>query len=235
MHRQRMPCPTRFHSERGCFITLEGIEGAGKSTQVDQLARLLRARGLNVVTTREPGGSPIAERLRGVLLDPLNTGMSETAELLLMFAARAEHLERTIRPALDAGTWVICDRFTDATYAYQGGGRGIDPARIATLEALVQGPLRPDLTLLFDLPPTLGLERARMRSGKADRFEQEAVDFFESARAVYRERARACPERYRVIDASAPLAAVTDHVRDLATAFIDLVLNNRRADSPPGV
>lgn len=229
MPRQRMPSQTGFHSARGRFITLEGIEGAGKSTQVDRLAQLLRERGLDLVTTREPGGSPIAERLRALLLDPLNTGMSETAELLLMFAARAEHLERTIRPALEAGTWVICDRFTDATYAYQGGGRGVDPARIATLETLVQGSLRPDLTLLFDLPPALGLERVRSRSGKADRFEQETVRFFESVRAVYRERAHACPERYRVIDASVPLAEVTEDVRQLATAFIDRTLSGQGA------
>ncbi|MBK5964657.1 dTMP kinase [Thiocystis minor] len=218
-------------TKRGRFITLEGIEGAGKSTQVEQLARLLRERGLSLITTREPGGSPIAERLRALLLDPLNTGMSETAELLLMFAARAEHLERTIRPALESGIWVICDRFTDATYAYQGGGRGIDPARIAILENLVQGSLRPDLTLLFDLPPALGLERARSRRGQTDRFEQETLRFFESARAVYRERAHACPEWYRLIDASAPLADVTDHVRELTTAFIDLTLNSHGADS----
>ncbi|AFL72115.1 dTMP kinase [Thiocystis violascens] len=218
-------------TKRGRFITLEGIEGAGKSTQVDQLARLLRERGLSLITTREPGGSPIAERLRALLLDPLNTGMSETAELLLMFAARAEHLERTICPALESGIWVICDRFTDATYAYQGGGRGVDPARIAILENLVQGSLRPDLTLLFDLPPVLGLERARRRRGQADRFEQEALRFFESVRAVYRERAHACPERYRLIDASASLPEVTDHVRELATVFIDLTLNGRYADS----
>lgn len=218
-------------TQRGRFITFEGIEGAGKSTQVDQLARLLGERGLNLITTREPGGSPIAERLRALLLDPLNTGMSETAELLLMFAARAEHLERTIRPALESGIWVISDRFTDATYAYQGGGRGVDPARIAILEHLVQGSLRPDLTLLFDLPPALGLERARNRSDKGDRFEQETVRFFESARAVYLERAYACPARYRVIDASAPLLEVTDHVRELTTAFIDLTVNSHGADS----
>lgn len=218
-------------TQRGRFITLEGIEGAGKSTQVEQLARLLRERGLSLIATREPGGSPIAERLRALLLDPLNTGMSETAELLLMFAARAEHLERTIRPALESGTWVICDRFTDATYAYQGGGRGIDPARIAILETLVQGSLRPDLILLFDLPPALGLERARRRRGQTDRFEQETLRFFESVRAVYRERAHACPERYRLIDASASLPEVTEHVRELATAFIDLTLNGQYAEA----
>ncbi len=188
------------------------------------MADLLRERGLDVVTTREPGGSPIAERLRGVLLDPDNAGMSEMAELLLMFAARAEHLEKTIRPALDAGSWVICDRFTDATYAYQGGGRGIDPGRIAALEDLVQGALRPDLTLVFDLPPELGLERAKARAGQADRFEVETLRFFEAVRAVYLERARLTPTRYRLLDATDPLAVVTEQVRLKVLAFVEQTL-----------
>lgn len=219
-------------SRRGRFITLEGIEGAGKSTQVAQLAELLSERGVTPVTTREPGGSPVAERLREVLLDPRHAGMSETAELLLMFAARAEHLERTIRPALEAGSWVICDRFTDATYAYQGRGRGIDATRIATLETLVQGSLRPDLTFLFDLPAQIGLARARARSDRADRFERETLPFFESVRDAYRERAAAYPARYRVIDASAPLAEVTQRVRALATAFVDLMQPGDGANAP---
>ena len=208
-------------AKRGRFITLEGIEGAGKSTQIAPLAELLRARGLKVLTTREPGGSPLAERLRALLLDPDNQGMSETTELLLMFAARSDHLERRIRPALKAGHWVLCDRFTDATYAYQGGGRGIDPARIALLEDLVQGDLRPDLTLVFDLPPELGLGRAKSRAGQTDRFESETRRFFEAARAVYLERARANPKRYRVIDATAPLEAVTLAVAAELNAFVD--------------
>ena len=163
--------------------------------------------------------------------------MSGIAELLLMFAARAEHLERTIRPALDAGHWVICDRFTDATYAYQGGGRGVDPERIAILEALVQGSLRPDLTFVFDLPPELGLARARHRAESADRFEQETIQFFASVRAVYLERAQACPSRYRVIDASASLADVAEQVCRLTRCFIDLTWNahcdqTNRASSP---
>ncbi|EXJ15367.1 dTMP kinase [Imhoffiella purpurea] len=212
---------TSMSNERGRFITLEGIEGAGKSTQVSIIADRLRARGRSVVTTREPGGSPIAERMRALLLDPLNRGMSDTAELLLMFAARAEHLEKTIRPALEAGTWVICDRFTDATYAYQGGGRGLDPERIAVLERLVQGDLRPDLTLLLDLPPEAGLARARVRSGAAaDRFEAEAVGFFSAARAVYLARAEAASERYRLIDAGAPLERVRDQVVAALDAFL---------------
>jgi len=208
-------------AKRGRFITLEGIEGAGKSTQIAPLAELLRARGLEVLTTREPGGSPLAERLRALLLDPDNQGMSETTELLLMFAARSDHLEHCIRPALAAGHWVLCDRFTDATYAYQGGGRGIDPARIGLLETLVQGELRPDLTLVFDLPPKLGLGRAKSRAGRVDRFESESRRFFEAARAVYLERARANPERYRVIDATAPLEAVTLAVAAELNAFVD--------------
>lgn len=208
-------------AKRGRFITLEGIEGAGKSTQIAPLAELLRARGLEVLTTREPGGSPLAERLRVLLLDPDNQDMSETTELLLMFAARSDHLERRIRPALKAGHWVLCDRFTDATYAYQGGGRGIDPARIGLLETLVQDELRPDLTLVFDLPPELGLGRAKSRAGRADRFESESRRFFETARAVYLERARGNPERYRVIDATAPLETVTQAVAAELNAFVD--------------
>ena len=208
-------------AKRGRFITLEGIEGAGKSTQIAPLAELLRARGLEVLTTREPGGSPLAERLRALLLDPDNQGMSETTELLLMFAARSDHLERRIRPALKAGHWVLCDRFTDATYAYQGGGRGIDPARIGLLETLVQDELRPDLTLVFDLPPELGLGRAKSRAGQTDRFESETQRFFEAARAVYLERARANPERYRVIDATVPLEVVTLVVAAELNAFVD--------------
>lgn len=204
----------------GCFITLEGIEGAGKTTQMTPLAEALTARGITLVRTREPGGSPIAERLRAVLLDPDNRGMTETAELLLMFAARAEHLERTIRPALAAGSWVLCDRFTDATYAYQGGGRGIDPARIALLEGLVQGPLRPDLTLIFDLPPGLGLERARRRGGQPDRFELERERFFTDVRAAYLARAMAEPARYRLIEAALTPAEVTAQVLQVLDDFI---------------
>jgi dTMP kinase len=206
-------------SERGCFITLEGIEGAGKSTHMGDLSGLLSDLDIPAVVTREPGGSPIAERIRKLLLDPGNAGMDETAELLLMFAARAEHLAKTIRPALDSGTWVLCDRFTDATYAYQGGGRGLDPSRIAVLERLVQGDLRPDLILLFDLPPEVGLDRARGR-GAADRFESETVRFFASVRSAYLERADADPGRYRLIDASAPLPVVAEQAIQHLRGFI---------------
>ena len=207
-------------TERGRFITFEGIEGAGKSSQIAPLADWLRARGRGVVTTREPGGSPIAERIRALLLDRANTGMGGTTELLLVFAARAEHLAQVIAPALAAGTWVLCDRFTDATYAYQGGGRGIAQARIAALEDLVQGDLRPDLTLLFDLPPELGLARARGR-GEPDRFEAERLGFFAAARAVYCGRAAACPQRYRVLDATRPLDEVTAAVARIVAEFVE--------------
>lgn len=196
---------------RGRFITFEGVEGAGKSTQIAPLADWLRGRGLTVVTTREPGGSPVAERIRAVLLDRENAGMDETAELLLVFAARAEHLAKVIAPNLAAGHWVLSDRFTDATYAYQGGGRGVASARIAALEDLVQADLRPDLTLVFDLPPAVGLARARGRS-EPDRFESERLTFHEATRAIYLARAAACPGRYRVLDATRPLAEVTQEV-----------------------
>lgn len=204
----------------GRFVVFEGIEGAGKSSQIQPLADWLSAGGRAVVTTREPGGSPIAERIRDVLLDSDNRGLCPDAELLLMFAARAEHLSKRIFPALEAGAWVLCDRFTDATYAYQGGGRGLDPERIAALETLVQGALRPDLTLLFDLPPEVGLARARARrQGAPDRFESERIAFFEQARRVYLERARACPARYRVIDATRDIDSVGCAVRGAVEEF----------------
>lgn len=192
---------------RGRFITVEGGEGVGKTTNLEYIRRALEAAGLRVRVTREPGGTPLAEQIRGLLLDPLNKGMSADCELLLVFAARAEHVERVIRPALAAGEWVLCDRFTDATYAYQGGGRGLSQARIHELETLVQGQLRPDLTLLLDVPVALGLSRAGER-GTLDRFEQEEVAFFERVRQSYLQRAEAEPQRFRVIDASRNLAEV---------------------------
>jgi dTMP kinase len=204
----------------GRFITLEGIEGAGKSTQRPIIAELLREHGISWIETREPGGTSLAERIRELLLAPDPSGPCAEAELLLMFAARAEHLAKTIRPALAAGTWVLCDRFTDASFAYQGGGRGIAEARIAQLEALVQDGLRPDLTLLFDLSPQLGLARARERA-QPDRFECEALGFFERVRAAYLRRAQHEPQRIRIIDASLAFPVVTRQVREELTAFIE--------------
>lgn len=191
----------------GLFITLEGPEGAGKSTNREYLAERLKANGLDVVLTREPGGTPLAERIRELLLAPADEPMAEDAELLLVFAARAQHLARVIRPALQRGAVVLCDRFTDATYAYQGGGRGLPVERIAQLETFVQGDLRPDLTLIFDLPVEVGLSRAAAR-GRLDRFEQEGLHFFEAVRQAYLVRARAHPARYRVIDAAQSLQYV---------------------------
>lgn len=198
-------------SAPGRFVTLEGIEGVGKSTQVERLAERLRAAGHEVVATREPGGTAAGDRIRAILLDPEGEGLADDTELLLLFAARAEHLARVVRPALAAGRWVVCDRFTDATYAYQGGGRGIDPARIARLEEWVQAGLQPDRTLLLDLPIAEGLRRARGgRDG--DRFEREQEAFFERVRGVYLERAAAEPARCRVVDADAGIEAVGDAV-----------------------
>lgn len=195
------------HPVTGLFITLEGPEGAGKSTNREYLAERLRASGLDVVLTREPGGTPLAERIRELLLAPSDETMCVDTELLLMFAARAQHLAQVIRPALARGAVVLCDRFTDATYAYQGGGRGLSQERIAQLEAFVQGTLRPDLTLVFDLPVEVGLARASAR-GRLDRFEQEGRAFFEAVRGAYLARAAAAPSRYRVVDAGQSLAQV---------------------------
>lgn len=191
----------------GLFITLEGPEGAGKSTNREYLAEHLRAQGVDVLLTREPGGTPLAERIRELLLAPSDERMAADTELLLVFAARAQHLAEVIRPALARGAVVLCDRFTDATYAYQGGGRGLSVERIALLEQFVQGDLRPDLTLVFDLPVEIGLSRAAAR-GRLDRFEQEGKAFFEAVRQAYLARAVAEPARYSLVDASQTLAQV---------------------------
>ena len=203
----------------GKFITVEGIEGVGKSTNIEFIHRQLLAAGRDVVLTREPGGTPLAEAIRGLLLDPEYTGMDACCELQLVFAARAEHLARIIRPALAQGKWVLCDRFTDATYAYQGGGRGIDTAIIASLETLVQGAFRPDLTLLLDVPVAVGLARAGKR-GALDRFEQEQVEFFERVRICYLDMAREHAARYRVIDAARPLDEVQCELEGVLAAFL---------------
>jgi len=202
----------------GLFITLEGPEGAGKSTNRDYLAELLGSGGREVVLTREPGGTPLAERIREILLAPAAEPMAVDTELLLMFAARAQHLAQVVRPALARGALVLCDRFVDATYAYQGGGRGVPVERIATLEAFVLGDLQPDLTLVFDLPVEIGLARAARR-GALDRFEQEQRAFFEAVRQTYLDRAQAVPARYRLIDASRSLAEVQAELRALVSTL----------------
>lgn len=197
----------------GRFITLEGIEGAGKSTVARIVSDWLKARGIAVRLTREPGGTPLAERVRQVVLERGSEQLSPATETLLMFSARGIHVENLIRPALAAGEWVVCDRFTDATRAYQGAGRGVSIELIETLAAAVQGTLRPDCTLLLDLPPAVGLARARQRSGlAADRFEAEKEEFFERVRAAYLDLARAEPHRIHLINAAATLPEVERQV-----------------------
>lgn len=188
----------------GRFLTFEGIEGVGKTTQVSRVTHALDRRGIAHVVTREPGGTPLAESIRDLVLRPRDEPLPPVAELLLMFAARAVHLHNHIEPHLQAGRWVVCDRFTDATYAYQGAGRGMSAGTIGSLESLVQGVRRPDLTLLLDVPVAVGLERSRRRdAGKPrDRFEQERSGFFERVRDGYLARALAEPQRIAVIDAS---------------------------------
>jgi dTMP kinase len=192
---------------RGKFITLEGGEGVGKTTNLAFIKDYLSSHDISVVVTREPGGTALAEEIRNLLLDKNSEAMSENAELLLMFAARAQHIQHVIDPALAQGKWVLCDRFTDATYAYQGGGRNMRMSAIEWLENLVQGALRPDLTLLLDAPIEIGIERARER-GDFDRFEAEKLSFFEQVRQAYLVRAELHPERIKLIKANRPLADV---------------------------
>ena len=191
----------------GRFITIEGGEGAGKSTAQTFLADKLTAQGISVLQTREPGGTPLAEAIRRNLLSVDEEAPVEMAELLLVFAARAQHLAKVIEPALQQGQWVLCDRFTDATYAYQGAGRGLSPQLIGKLETLVQVDRHPDTVILLDMPPQIGLARARAR-GALDRFEQEEQAFFERVRQGYLERAAAFPHRYVVVDATQKLSEV---------------------------
>lgn len=198
----------------GRFITLEGIEGAGKSTAARFVRDWLSARGLTVCMTREPGGTPLAERVRQLVLDRQGEAITPVTETLLMFAARGLHVQNLIRPALARGEWVVCDRFTDATRAYQGAGRGVSLALIDQLAGAVQQGLQPDCTLLLDLPVEAGLERVKLRSGSvpSDRFEEEPAQFFERVRAAYLDIARAEPARVRIIDASRPLEAVREQI-----------------------
>ena len=192
---------------RGLFITVEGVEGAGKSTNIAYIKELLTGYAPAVIETREPGGTQVSEAIREVLLAKDLPTMDSDTELLLMFAARAEHLQRKIIPALERGDWVVCDRFTDSTYAYQGGGRGVKLQRIAQLEQWVQGDLQPDLTVYFDVDASTGLSRVRTR-GETDRFEEEDIAFFNRIRTTYLDLADQFPERYRVIDASCSLEQV---------------------------
>jgi dTMP kinase len=192
---------------RGKFLTIEGTEGVGKSTNLVFVRDWLQSKGVEVVVTREPGGTPLAEEIRSLLLAKRDEPVNETAELLLVFAARAQHMAQVIQPSLARGAWVLSDRFTDATFAYQGGGRGLSTETITQLEQLVQGNLRPDLTLILDIDVELGLNRARQR-GELDRFESETMVFFERVRSAYRARAEQAPSRYALVDAGQELVAV---------------------------
>lgn len=198
--------------KRGKFITFEGIDGAGKSTHIAGIADLIRARGMSVVSTREPGGTPLGEKLRELLL---HEAMHLETEAMLMFAARREHLAQVIEPALARGDWVICDRFSDATYAYQGGGRGLDKRKFAVLEDWVHGCLQPDLTFLFDLPPAVAGERISAQGRDLDRFEQERAEFHVRVRQAYLERAALAHGRIQIINADQPLDEIKKQVEEI--------------------
>ncbi len=197
----------------GKFITLEGGEGVGKTTNVPFIKHYLDSQNVQVIVTREPGGTDLAEQIRQLLLSNADEAITNTAELLLIFAARAQHLSQVVKPALAQGQWVLCDRFTDATYAYQGGGREMPLAAIAWLEHFVQADLRPDLTLLLDVPAEIGMSRAKNRGGKLDRFESEQTEFFNRVRSAYLQQAQQHPQRIKIIKAD----------QDLATVQTDLV------------
>lgn len=199
----------------GKFISIEGIEGAGKSTQLDFIQRYLTQQGKQLTVTREPGGTELGEQIRTLLLTPTTTSMAVDTELLLMFAARSEHVAQVINPALTSGNWVLSDRFTDATFAYQGGGRGIDLQRINEIAAWTLNGLQPDLTLLFDLPVEVGQQRVLSRNQGVDRFEQEKIEFFERIRACYLERARQEPNRIKIIDASQSIADIETQLTNI--------------------
>lgn len=203
---------------RGQFITLEGGDGAGKSTSIPFIEAWLAARGVKVAVTREPGGTALGEALRGLLLGERQLAIDPDPELLLIFAARAQHLAEVVRPNLARGVWVLCDRFTDATYAYQGGGRGLDAERIEIIEQWVQGGLRPDLTLLFDVP--VDESNRRIGNTSRDRFERADTDFKESVRQAYLSRQRREPARIRLIHAGCPLAAVQADIAVELDAFV---------------
>jgi dTMP kinase len=207
---------------KGKFITVEGTEGVGKSTNIAFIEQYFREKGITFLRTREPGGTPLAEELRSLLLAKRDEAFDPTAELLAVFAARAQHLNTLIIPALEKGTWVLSDRFTDATYAYQGFGRGLSVELVSSLESIVQKTLRPDKTFLLDIDVELGLQRAQAR-GELDRFEIEKIDFFERVRAGYLERAKAEPERFSIIDAGQTLEKVQQALKyELDVLFSDL-------------
>lgn len=206
----------------GKFIVIEGMEGCGKTTNMQFIQTFLLAQHIPLLVTREPGGTPFAEEIRTLLLANRDEKVSEEAELLLMFAARAQHLAQKIKPALTNGQWVLCDRFTDATYAYQGGGRQLSQSTIETLETLVQKELRPDLVMILDIPVEKGLERAAQR-GNLDRFEKEKNDFFYRVRDVYLQRAQAYPNRYKVIDASLPIDKVQENIQQTLEQFMQSI------------
>jgi dTMP kinase len=204
---------------RGKFITLEGGEGVGKTTNLAFIRDYLKRHNIPVIVTREPGGTVLAEKIRHLLLDKGSEAVSEYAELLLIFAARAQHIKHVIEPALAQGEWVLCDRFTDATYAYQGGGRNMRISTIEWLENQIQGNLRPDLTVLLDAPVEVGIERARSRSA-FDRFEAEKISFFEHVRRAYLLQAELYPERIKIIKANQPLVDVQRAIANIIGAFI---------------
>ena len=201
------------------FITFEGVEGAGKTTNINYIAQKIKQSGQSFVLTREPGGTTLGEEIRSLLISKELPEMHPDTELLLMFAARAEHLQKVILPALSEGKWVLCDRFTDASYAYQGAGRGIDAKKIALLENMVQGTLRPDITFLFDLDAEIGLTRAKSR-GETDRFEQQHIDFFNRVRAQYLSMAESNAERYLTINAQHELKVVQQQIDEFLVKLI---------------
>lgn len=210
---------------RGAFVTLEGGEGVGKSTNMALVTEVLRSQGFDVVATREPGGTELGERIRQLLLHGEHGPIGALTETLLMLAARSEHLDRVIRPALAAGRWVVCDRFTDATWAYQGGGRGVERQLLEQLTTAVQGDTVPDLTLLLDAPLDVGA--ARMIGRNPDNFERESRAFFERVRQAYLERAAREPNRVVIVDASQPLEAVQSEIRSRLTAFVQTFRGDR--------
>ena len=204
--------------ERGKFITIDGVEGAGKSTQIEFVCEYLKAKGVNVILTREPGGTDIGEKIRTLLLSNSTGKMHADTELMLMFAARNEHIQNKIMPALKQGDWVLSDRFTDASYAYQGGGRGLDVERIAQLEQWVLQDFTSDMTLLLDVPVEIGMSRVESR-GKKDRIELEATDFFNRVRQAYIDRSEQFPERIKLIDSS----QTVEHTKQQIKVILDLL------------